>query len=413
MQLAACPRFLVYVFLFSAAAGGTTTAAAAATTESSKDSNFTPSSLTVENNLKDYTIEWQIDGPFQYNISLPKAFNGTSTIYPDFNPPLYTAPTHKIPRLVTLMVDNWKFLPLALNCLVSLKRIGISNITIFCPRGKMSTFLYDLGYYVYDDGDPEMLKYIPDVLKIPLPHWSWGTVLVRRIRIWFATVQRNLGLCTVDADTVFDSGILFSSPADIVLQGHEGQPGTPGKTEKCRMTGSHWELGASLHSPRTYINPGVMCYSPSQSLAKFFTVYSHALDQAIKQKTYGYIQPAFNRAICNQGFRVMPTLYNKTQEIDARVDDLNLTMKLIEADHIPSTNKHHFYHAKDCHQNRRASAEVEAEARSNCKVNLLKNAQKWLLPDNIEPFLHRIMASKGNDIVALNNFITIWKSTVL
>lgn len=325
------------------------------------------------------TNTWNV--PFVNNISLPSSLGKITTIYPDFNPSFHVNDDGK-PFLITSNLDNWEFLSLSLNSLLSLKRVGVTNVTTFSHKKDLAKLLTQLGYYVYDDSDERNIGGAnPLLTSHPLPHWSWGDLLLRRVRIMIAAIQRGINYCLVDLDVVYATNALFASTSDILAQGLiKGDYGNvKPNAQKC---GFAWTVPKTLYAPETYINNGVMCFSVSKGIVELYKNYVNSINLGVSKSVMGYAQPALVREICRGELHI-------TKSSDKFIDHVeygflqkrNVTIQILTTDHVPNANNIHLYHPKGCH------ADHKTKSRVKCKVEALKKVKKWYIPKKIEVLL--------------------------
>jgi len=193
----------------------------------------------------------------------------------DYEPSLHRRSADGHPFLLLLMVQQPEWLGMAINFVLSLRKVGIYNVTITSRDNAVLEAANALGLITFNS--TAVSKQMPDFFQ-PLPSWSWGIDMWQRYVTSWHAIRQGIGTCHFDVDTAVSTDIFFDPPGgpyDITMQGHlldprmRPVPLRPEEyLEKCQF---NFDIMGSANYIRFYVNQGYACYAANERTFEFFS----------------------------------------------------------------------------------------------------------------------------------------------
>ena len=286
-------------------------------------------------------------------------------------------------------VEGCKWIPMLINMLLGLRRVGVRNMTIVNRKARgrcVGDWVQMLGYNLWR---PFALNY-----------WA-------RVALAAEALRRGIGVCTFDADAYLGDDAFFEGSWDVAVQGKEQK--YPDTSPLCtEPTHQHQGCGLCWRFPYAsaaddhhvvYINQGIQCMVANGATVRFMRSWldNNARHLALKQnpprpittaQLAGDPQLAHVQAVCQGGFRWTSNHTSRAHELQSSAELQKLGLKLRIVKSSPT-----FVHVKGI------SCKGLIDA-ATCKVNALKKYGGWLLPADLELRFPEPQAS-DNEWVAL------------
>jgi hypothetical protein len=124
----------------------------------------------------------------------------------DYRPSLHRRSADGHPFLLLLMVQQPEWLGMAVNFILSLRKVGIYNVTITSRDNDVLETATALGLIIFNS--TEVSKQMPEWFQ-PLPSWTWGIDMWQRYVTSWHAIRQGIGTCHFDVDTAVSTDIFF------------------------------------------------------------------------------------------------------------------------------------------------------------------------------------------------------------